>query len=143
MTLDPMGHNRIYGIHYELGFGGLKLIYRSVYIQFNQAYVETIIYSFNMREGGGGGSSQGMIQTNSLHFIFIWCNYIILDCDLSLKILGSISWFGSSPVSVAFVYQQPIYNCTATEEKIFRLNKFLVIHKKNLKIYVLFVQEIF
>ena len=35
MTLDPMGHNRIYGIHYELSFGGLKLIYRSVYIQFN------------------------------------------------------------------------------------------------------------
>ena len=62
---------------------------------------------------------------------------------LSLKILGTISWFGSSPVSVAFVYQQPIYNCTATEKNIFRLNKFLVIHKKNLKIFVLFVQEIF
>ena len=38
-------------------------------------------------------------------------------CNRWIWIQGSISCFGSSPVSVAFVYKRPIYNFTATENE--------------------------
>ena len=64
----------------------------------------------NMLEEGGSI----IFNIDLFHYISLVCLYVCAFIPY-LKILGSVSFFGSNPVSVAFVDKQPPYASTATE----------------------------
>ena len=55
-----------------------------------------------------------IVNADKFKYISLVCLFVC-PIILYLKILGSISCFGSSPVSVAFVDKEPLYISTATE----------------------------
>ena len=58
-----------------------------------------------------------MNKFTSVHFIFTFY-YLTPDCDKGMNTGFNFMCRFMRPVSVAFVYkQQPIYNCTATENE--------------------------
>ena len=61
-------------------------------------------------EGGG----LILFNVYLFHYISLVCLFVYAFIPY-LKILGSISFFGSNPVSVAFVDKQPAYSSTTTE----------------------------
>ena len=86
------------------------------YLQFRHERVGDGETDQKKRAVRGGGESI-LFNADLFTYISLVC---LMVCPFIpyLEILrGSISCFGSFPVLVAFVYKQPIYNCTATENE--------------------------